>query len=218
MSGFLAAGSGDWMSTESSAWVLTCFLRSWGRLNAFPQVGHLWGLRGTCTRMCEVMWSLLTVVVLQLPHWQVRFRLFVLFRPTWRSQMCSYTGQHVRHCETSVITHVESLGAGQLLLTVAPLTDQRLARRRAPVEGSCADGRGRSGGGGSDRRRRGGDGQRLLLNRWLLVVDSSSRRGRRRRGSRQIEMFRHCQEKSLVPFLVHSGSLGLDHKSSQSWA
>lgn len=94
MSGFLAAGSGDWMRTESSAWVLTCFLRSWGRLNAFPQVGHLWGLRGTCTRICEVMWSRLTVVVLQSPHWQVRFRLLVLFRPTWRSQMCSWAGQH----------------------------------------------------------------------------------------------------------------------------
>jgi hypothetical protein len=35
------------------------------------------------------MWSRLTVVVRHEFHWQVRLRLFVLLRPTWRSQMCS---------------------------------------------------------------------------------------------------------------------------------
>jgi hypothetical protein len=35
------------------------------------------------------MWSRLTVVVRQFPHWQVRFRLLVLLRPTWRSQTWS---------------------------------------------------------------------------------------------------------------------------------
>jgi hypothetical protein len=51
MSGFRAPGSGDRTRTESSAWVLTCFFKSWGRLKAFPQKSHLCGLSGTCTRM-----------------------------------------------------------------------------------------------------------------------------------------------------------------------
>lgn len=42
---------GDLIKTLSSAWVLTCFLRSWGRLNDFPQKSHLCGFRGTWTRM-----------------------------------------------------------------------------------------------------------------------------------------------------------------------
>ena len=35
------------------------------------------------------MWSRFTVVVRQAPHWQVRLRLLVLLRPTWRSQTWS---------------------------------------------------------------------------------------------------------------------------------
>jgi len=93
--------------TESSAWVysasasidivrvsiytLTCFFKSWGRLNALPQNSHLCGLRGTWTRICEVMWSRLTVVVRHWPQAQVRFRLFVDFLPTWTSQRWFFT-------------------------------------------------------------------------------------------------------------------------------
>lgn len=36
------------------------------------------------------MWSRFTVVVRQLPHWQVKLRLLVLLRPTWRSQTWSW--------------------------------------------------------------------------------------------------------------------------------
>lgn len=38
------------------------------------------------------MWSRLTVVVRHAPHWQVRFRLLVLLRPTWRSHTWSCRG------------------------------------------------------------------------------------------------------------------------------
>lgn len=54
--------------------------------------------------MWEVMWSRLTVVVLHEFHPQVRFRLFVLFRPTCFSQMCSkrasaevHLSEHLSH-------------------------------------------------------------------------------------------------------------------------
>lgn len=43
--------------------------------------------------MCDVMWSRLTVVVRQAFHWQVKFRLLVLLRPTCFSQMCSWGGE-----------------------------------------------------------------------------------------------------------------------------
>lgn len=68
---------------------LTCFFKSCGLLKLFPQNSHLCGFSGTCTRMCEVMWSRLTVVVRHVFQPHVRLRLFVLFRPTWFSQMWS---------------------------------------------------------------------------------------------------------------------------------
>lgn len=61
---------------------LTCFFKSCGRLKLLPQWVHLCGFSGTWTRMWEVMWSRLTVVVRQLTHPQVKFKLLVDLRPT----------------------------------------------------------------------------------------------------------------------------------------
>jgi hypothetical protein len=113
---------------------LTCFLRSWGRLKALPQKSHLCGFKGTWTRMCEVMWSRFTVVVRQVPQAQVKFKLFVLLRPTCRSQIWSCV--MISFCSDSSVansrvgefgaTHIELLWRGRALCTPAPLALEKL--------------------------------------------------------------------------------------------
>jgi len=107
----------------------TCFLRSCGRLKALPQKSHLWGFRGTWTRIWDVIWSRLTVVVLQEFHLQVRFKLFVLLRPTWRSQRWSLKVSVNWYTEdVCSLTYVECFSWSTSLSTLIPLTDKIIFR------------------------------------------------------------------------------------------
>ena len=126
-------------------------------MKALPQKSHLCGFRGTWTRMWEVMWSRLTVVVRQLDHPQVRLRLLVLLRPTWRSHTCSYAqlaipSQHMRERERERRiegeAYVESLWSRAEFLAALPLTFERAGRVGA-AGSDLLDSRGRDGGGSS---------------------------------------------------------------------
>lgn len=141
--------------------------------------------------MWEVIWSRLTVVVLQVPQWQVKFRLLVLLRPTWRSQTCScfYKTQSVQCATTSISgeigrAYVESFSGRRFLGAVLPLTRELLAHTIKRV----VDCSGRGGGSGGHRscgvRSRlrdsvhrslfthdgGGSGRRLGSRRWGNIV------------------------------------------------
>lgn len=96
-------------------------------------------------------------------------------------------------------THIERLRGRQHLPALSPVTDQVITRR-SPIERdaphSCSGRRRRS----RCRRRRSHRAWALLLDYMLVVRHRGCHTGRR--GSvRQVLVFRHCQEKSLVPFL-----------------
>lgn len=65
-----------------------------------------------------------------MPHWQVRLRLLVLLRPTWRSQTWSCSEVSTWHEVKGAITwdgrgtHVELLGGRAALATVLPLAGE----------------------------------------------------------------------------------------------
>jgi hypothetical protein len=74
------------------------------------------------------MWSRFTVVVRQLPHWQVKFKLLVLLRPTWRSQTWSWLmfSNRVTIATTPALTYIKLFSRRQTLAAGLPLTGERV--------------------------------------------------------------------------------------------